>query len=60
VSYYWCTEHNRVETDADKCPHYNVLGPYDSAEKAAGAVNRIKDREDRISKEDAAWSGDED
>ncbi len=59
ANYYWCTDHKRVETDADKCPAYSVLGPYDSAAKAEGAINRIKERNDRIDEEDARWSGDE-
>lgn len=57
ANYYWCTNHHRVETDGDKCAAQDVLGPYSSQREAATAIERIKEREERISEEDARWEG---
>lgn len=56
MNYYWCTEHDRVETDDDKCPGNRVLGPYRSRGEAQSAIQRIAEREARQSEEDARWS----
>ncbi|HCT77714.1 MAG TPA: hypothetical protein DGG94_09030 [Micromonosporaceae bacterium] len=58
MSFYWCVVHNRVETEKDRCPSQNLLGPYGSEAEARSSVDRIKERERRIEEEDARWSGD--
>jgi hypothetical protein len=58
MHYYWCTDHNRVETDKEVCPGNRVLGPYKSRAEAEGALQRISERETRFNEEDARWSGD--
>ena len=58
MHYYWCTDHNRVETDKDVCPANRVLGPYKSQAEAERALQRISEREARINDEDARWAGD--
>ena len=57
MSYYWCTDHSRVETDKDVCPANRVLGPYKSDAEARGALQRIQQRETRLQEEDDRWSG---
>jgi hypothetical protein len=57
MNYYWCTDHHRVETDDNVCPANRVLGPYKSEAEARGAVDRIREREERQQEEDRRWSG---
>jgi hypothetical protein len=54
-TYWWCLEHKRVETNGG-CGSTTRIGPYDSADEAAKAVERTraraaeqdaKDREDK-------------
>lgn len=57
--YYWCLRHHRVETDADVCAAAHTLGPYDSAEEAEHALERVAQRNAELDAEDARWSGEE-
>jgi hypothetical protein len=57
--YYWCLSHHRVETEDDKCPAANRLGPYNSAEEAEHALDRVRERNETWDAEDARWEGDE-
>jgi hypothetical protein len=57
--YYWCLSHHRVETEDDKCPAVNRLGPYNSAEEAEHALDRVRERNETWDAEDARWEGDE-
>jgi len=57
--YYWCTRHDRVETDADVCPARHVLGPYASAADAQRALERVRERNEAWDAEDARWAGEE-
>lgn len=58
MNYYWCTDHNRVETDENVCPGNRVLGPYKSEAEARGAIERIRERERLQEEEDRRWNGD--
>jgi hypothetical protein len=55
--YFWCTRHNRVETDADVCPAKYVLGPYASASAAENALQQVQERNQAWDAEDARWAG---
>ena len=57
--YYWCLSHHRVETDADKCPAVNRLGPYGSAAEAERALERVEERNAAWDAEDERWNGDQ-
>lgn len=57
--YFWCLQHQRVETDADKCPVTELLGPYASAEEAENALERVRQRNEEWDAEDARWAGEE-
>jgi hypothetical protein len=41
--WYFCLKHNTVEGD-DGCPGKDRLGPYDSREAAANALEKVKER----------------
>ncbi|HEY1621186.1 MAG TPA: hypothetical protein VGG25_26415 [Streptosporangiaceae bacterium] len=41
--WYFCLKHNTVEGD-DGCPGKDRLGPYDSREAAANALQKVKER----------------
>ena len=55
--YYWCLVHHRVETDEDKCPAKNLLGPYPTREQAEQALQTVQERNEEWEAEDARWSG---
>ena len=40
--FWYCVKHHRVETVDDLCPAKHRLGPYDSREAAAQALNDAK------------------
>lgn len=57
AQWWWCLTHGRVEQD-DGCPNQERLGPYDSQERAAGALQRTAERtaaEDARDREDDDW-----
>lgn len=54
-TYWWCLDHKRVESFADSDSD-NRLGPYDSEQEAAGALDRIAARERKFEQEDADWN----
>lgn len=43
MSWWWCLEHKRVEEGLG-CGSTTRLGPYDSAQRAAGALERTRAR----------------
>jgi hypothetical protein len=57
--YFWCTRHNRVETETDVCPARHVLGPYASAAEATNALEKVRQRNEAWEAEDARWAGEE-
>jgi hypothetical protein len=44
MSYWWCLEHKSVEEGLG-CGSTSRIGPYDSKEQAATALERVKKRE---------------
>jgi hypothetical protein len=50
--YWWCLEHERVETD-EGCANTERLGPFDSATEAAAALENAQRRTE-------AWETDPD
>jgi hypothetical protein len=60
MSYYWCTRHHRVETDADRCPAKFLLGPYPTAADAGEALAKVRERNEAWEADDARWRGDND
>lgn len=45
MNWWWCLKHKRVEQDAG-CGSLTRLGPYDSAARAATALERVRARGD--------------
>jgi hypothetical protein len=58
-AYFWCLRHHRVETEADACAAKYRLGPYASADDAAHALDRVKERNQAWDAEDARWAGED-
>ena len=47
MSFWWCLNHGQVEgsaLDDEGCANMDRLGPYDSHEQAAGALERARAR----------------
>lgn len=44
MSYWWCVTHTSVETEGDACRALDRLGPYDTRDAAAGAVESVRAR----------------
>jgi hypothetical protein len=59
AEYFWCTRHNRVETEADVCPAVYVLGPYPTRSDAERALQTVQDRNEVWDEEDRRWAGEE-
>ncbi len=54
MSYWWCTDHDTVETD-EGCRAEVRLGPYPTRDDAERALTSVQERNDRLDAEDAAW-----
>lgn len=57
MSWWWCLTHNEVEQGAG-CANINRLGPYDTREEAAGALERARARteqQDAIDEAEDDW-----
>ena len=59
TEYWWCLTHDRVEP-GDVCKAEHRLGPYRSAEAAAGWREQHGQREETWDEEDRRWHGDDD
>lgn len=57
--YFWCLRHDRVETGEQACAAKYVLGPYASADDAARALEKVRERNAAWEAEDARWAGEE-
>ncbi|HEX6970018.1 MAG TPA: hypothetical protein VF174_14585 [Micromonosporaceae bacterium] len=57
--YFWCLRHQRVETDAHRCPAIELLGPYGSPEEAENALERVRQRNEEWDAEDTRWADEE-
>ena len=53
MSWWWCLEHAQVEGGAG-CSSLTRLGPYDTEEKAASALTRVRARSREQEVRDAA------
>jgi len=51
MSYWWCLEHKTVEEGLG-CGSTTRLGPYDSKERAATALQRVGEREKEQTEKD--------
>ena len=58
--YYWCLRHQRVEDETTKCPARFLLGPYESEQAAADALQQVHERNEEWDAEDARWRGEAD
>ena len=55
--YYWCLNHQRVETEANMCAAKHRLGPYETAADAERALDRVRERNEEWEAEDRRWEG---
>lgn len=58
TAWYYCLRHHTVEREGE-CKATDRLGPYPDPESAAGALQSIREREERLEREDHAWAGDD-
>ncbi len=56
IAWYYCLRHRAVEREGE-CKATDRLGPYPDAESAANAVQSVREREERLEREDRAWAG---
>jgi hypothetical protein len=54
--WYYCLEHDRVEPRKGCAAKYR-LGPYDTAEEASEALEKVKMRNAKWNAEDQRWEG---
>jgi hypothetical protein len=54
--YYYCLEHNTVETE-DGCRAADRLGPYDTREEAGHALEKVQERNEDWDN-DPKWNDD--
>lgn len=52
--WFYCLKHHTVETK-DGCAERHRLGPYDTPEAAAHALESVAEREHQLEAEDQAW-----
>jgi hypothetical protein len=52
--YWYCVKHETVEHGDDICPPIDRLGPFDSKEEAAGALERAQKRNEEWD-DDPKW-----
>ncbi len=55
-AWFYCTRHHRVE-QGHQCPGRFLLGPYDSAEAAARALERVKEHNEAWDAQDEPRPG---
>ena len=58
MSYWYNVRTKEVETDENRGPAADILGPFDSHELAAGAIESARRREEHENASDARWDGD--
>ena len=56
-TYWYCLKHHRVER-FDQTDSSNRIGPFDTTEAAAHALQTIAEREKAYDAEDSAWNDD--
>jgi hypothetical protein len=55
AGWWWCLKHNTVE-GPDGCAAKHRIGPFETREEAARALDIIREREERKRAEDAEWN----
>ncbi len=53
--FYWCVEHDRVESGDGRCPRRNLLGPYPDRASAARALDMVRRRNEIADAADKRW-----
>jgi len=56
--WYYCLRHQRVEPELG-CAHRDRLGPFDSPDEAATALQRAQARNEAWEAEERSWEGEE-
>jgi hypothetical protein len=56
--WYWCLQHSAVEPE-EGCPNDRRMGPYDTREEAASAIERTHARTEAMDEADREWNGDD-
>lgn len=52
--WWYCLRHDRVEPDAG-CPNSERLGPFDTADQAAGALELARKRNEEWERKEDEW-----
>lgn len=55
MAYWWCLQHAAVEGE-DGCAHADRLGPYETADEAAHALERAQQRSKAWDQQDKEWN----
>jgi len=55
--WFFCLKHHTVEP-RDGCAERHRLGPYETREEAARAVESVREREEKLTAEDRKWEDD--
>jgi hypothetical protein len=55
VSYWYNTATGQVETDENRGQAQDIMGPYETREEAANAVQSARERTERWDAEDREW-----
>ena len=56
MSYWYNTATGQVETDDDRGQAQDVMGPYDTEEEAAHALQSARERTEKWDAEDREWN----
>lgn len=56
MPYWFNVDTGQVETDDNRSQDANVLGPYDSQEAAANALQHARENTERWDREDREWN----
>lgn len=59
MAYWYNVKSGQVETDENRSPDTDVLGPYETRQAAEGALATSKRRNDAQDANDTAWNGDD-
>ena len=55
MAYWYNLSTGAVESDDNKSPGADLMGPYDTEEEAAGALQKARERTEQWDAEDRAW-----
>ena len=59
MAYWYNVDTGQVETDDDKSQGANLMGPYDTPEEAANALEIARKRSKAWDDDDKAWGGED-